>query len=71
MEFDRAYANPVCHLTRRARLHFGRYWIDTRGSLCDPADQYTPGALPSLPGMFKSLGYHTALFGKWHVGANP
>jgi len=70
LSFERAFANPVCHNSRRS-LTFGRYWIDSRGTYCDPPNQYTPGAMLSLPKLAQAMGYRTALFGKWHVGSNP
>jgi arylsulfatase A len=70
MSFDRAFANPSCSSSRRS-LHFGRWWTESRGEYCKPADEHTPGRLPTFPRLAQSLGYQTALFGKWHVGSNP
>lgn len=67
------YANSaVCSATRTA-LVTGRYQYRLRVGLEepiareDPALRLPPGH-PTLPSLFKALGYRTALVGKWHIG---
>jgi arylsulfatase/arylsulfatase A len=69
MRFRRAYAAPWCSPARRM-LHTGEYWTAGSGDACTGV--WTPEACPptllSLPKVAKLAGYHTGLFGKWHLG---
>ena len=70
MEWTRAYTQPACPQTR-ATLMFGRVWSVLTGGTCE-ATSY-PDDAPreewlSLAEHFASIGYHTGLFGKWHLG---
>src|SRR5579871_4846465 len=63
---------PAC-TPSRAALMTGQYSIRNGLSLV-----IVPGSPDTLPGhaitmaeMFKSAGYATAIFGKWHLGAEP
>ncbi len=79
MTFRRHYSFPVCSPTRHALL-FGRLPLrdgigDSVGSYLPPSEENpTPGLeLLSLPDNFTFTPraiYHTALFGKWHLGTN-
>ncbi len=74
VRFERAYAMPVCSISRHC-LFFGRYpRRDGIASLVDDerapaADNPTPSSrLPSLPGLTGAHGFETAILGKWHLG---
>ncbi|MEZ5897195.1 MAG: sulfatase-like hydrolase/transferase [Parvularculaceae bacterium] len=68
------YANsPVCSATRTA-LITGKYQYRFRCGLEEPIGPFNiglPEATPTLPLLLKSLGYRTALVGKWHIGSLP
>jgi len=67
VEFTRFYVCPVCAPTRGGLLT-GRWplrvgpWGVTQGQETMHAEEVT------LAEMLRSAGYHTALFGKWHLG---
>lgn len=70
-----AYANSaVCSATRTA-LMTGRYQYRLECGLEEPIplrrDVGIPPNHPTLPSLFKRLGYATALVGKWHLGRLP
>lgn len=70
-----AYANSaVCSATRTA-LMTGRYQYRLACGLEEPIplrrDVGIPPDHPTLPSLFKNLGYATALVGKWHLGRLP
>ncbi len=65
--------SSVCSPTRAGFLT-GRY--QQRVGVVDVVARHldTPGLDPSeltLPRLFKTAGYRTALFGKWHLGSQP
>jgi hypothetical protein len=76
VRFTQAYANSaVCSATRFALLT-GRYPYRLRGGLEEPiartgAHHGLPPEHPTLPSLLRSLGYRTALIGKWHLGHPP
>ena len=68
VQFNRAWSNPVCSPTR-ATILTGRYSFRT-----GVGDALYNNELPeseySLAEALHSLGYGTALFGKWHLGTS-
>jgi arylsulfatase A-like enzyme len=69
------YANsPVCSATRTA-LITGAYQYRLRVGLEEPIGNDglvgLPSSAPTLPRLFKRLGYRTSLIGKWHLGGLP
>jgi arylsulfatase A-like enzyme len=76
VRFMQAYANSaVCSATRFA-LITGRYQYRLPGGLEEPlagAGQHLglPPEHPTLPSLLKTVGYTTALIGKWHLGTLP
>src|ERR1041384_531971 len=69
IELTQHYIYPVCSPTRAALLS-GRY--ATRFGVTNPQN---PRAYPwdtvTLARALKSVGYDTALMGKWHLGSSP
>ena len=79
LRFTQGYSNsPVCSPTRFA-LMTGRYQYRYRGGCEEPINVRSknsavlglPPDIPSLPSMLRSVGYRTALVGKWHLGYPP
>lgn len=69
VELTQHYVAATCSPTRSAFLS-GRYW--SRFGILGPDNRR---ALPldtvTLPRALKSVGYETALTGKWHLGSKP
>jgi len=76
VRFSQWYANaPVCSASRAAILT-GKYPDRTgvRGALTSEPTWDVPGLRQgetTLPAVLRNLGYHTAAFGKWHLGSAP
>jgi len=82
MNFSRVYAaNPICSPSRTA-VYSGRYPVETgfqvnpgeEGSTTnnhEPARMIDPQVFPCMGTHFKSAGYETAYFGKWHIPYPP
>jgi len=82
MHFTQAYA--ACHVCSptRGSIISGQYparthltdWLPGRKEYSfqkfQNADhvQHLPYGIPTLPGLLKAAGYHTAIYGKWHLG---
>lgn len=62
--FDQFWATPAC-TTTRAALITGQHGF-TSGVTHVPAA--LPPGIPTLPSTLRDHGYHTAAFGKWHLG---
>jgi arylsulfatase A-like enzyme len=76
VRFTQWYANaPVCSASRAA-IMTGKYpdRAGVRGALRSEPSWDVPGLRPgetTLPRLLRDLGYHTAAFGKWHLGSAP
>ncbi len=74
VRFTQWYSNaPVCSASR-ASIMTGKYSERTgvSGALVSQPDYDVPGLRAgetTLPGLLKQQGYHTAAFGKWHLGS--
>jgi arylsulfatase A-like enzyme len=76
VRFTQWYANaPVCSASRSAILT-GKYpdRAGVKGALPSQPDWNVPGLRDgetTLPRELRTLGYHTAAIGKWHLGSAP
>jgi arylsulfatase A-like enzyme len=74
VKLTHTYANSsVCSPTRTALLT-GQYQYRFRAGLDEPIANVNRGIAPDVPtlaNIFRDAGYHTALTGKWHLGAAP
>lgn len=70
-----AYANSAVCSASRTAIITGRYQDRLQVGLYEPGpggDNYgIPEGHPTLPLLFKSVGYRTSLIGKWHLGDPP
>src|ERR1051326_4919876 len=76
VRFTQWYSNaPICSASRAAILT-GKYpdRAGVQGALPSEPTWDVPGLRQgetTLPGLLRNLGYHTAAFGKWHLGSAP
>lgn len=76
LRFNHGYSGSATCSPTRVSLYTGRYPGRAFVGLAEPiimADDKTgiPADHPTLPQLMKAGGYHTAMFGKWHVGHLP
>ena len=66
VRFTHAYcANPLC-VPSRAAMFSGRYPHET-GVQTNSAEAFRPGRFACMGTIFRSAGYDTGFFGKWHM----
>jgi len=69
LELTQHYVAPVCSPTRTGLLT-GRCW--SRFGITTPTNNRAlPWDTVTLPKALKSVGYDTAISGKWHLGSKP
>jgi arylsulfatase A-like enzyme len=69
VRLEQHYSLPVCSPTRSALLS-GRF--NSRFGCTNPTnDRVYPFDTTTLASALKSVGYETALIGKWHLGSKP
>jgi arylsulfatase A-like enzyme len=69
VELTQHYVAPVCSPTRTA-LMTGRFW--SRFGVTSPQNNRAlPWETVTLPRALQSVGYDTAITGKWHLGSKP
>jgi arylsulfatase A-like enzyme len=74
MRFLQGYANSAVCTASRVALMTGRYQYRLPIGLEEPLgvrDIGLPPEQPTMPSLFKNLGYGTTLLGKWHLGSLP
>jgi arylsulfatase A-like enzyme len=77
LKLPQSYANSANCSPTRFGLITGRYQQRLAGGLWEPLtlaaekDVGLPPTHPTLPSLFKGLGYGTTLVGKWHLGTLP
>ncbi|MBL8829834.1 MAG: sulfatase-like hydrolase/transferase [Planctomycetaceae bacterium] len=69
VELTQHYVAPVCSPTRSALLT-GRYW-SRFGVTAPQNNRALPWDTVTLPSALRSVGYDTAITGKWHLGSKP
>ncbi len=69
LELNQHYVAPMCTPTRTALLT-GRYW-SRFGNTAPSNTQVLPFDTVTLATALDSLGYHTGITGKWHLGSLP
>ena len=69
VRLDQQYVTPMCSPTR-ATLLSGRY-ASRFGVTSAQNERAFPFNTVTLPRALKSVGYETALIGKWHLGSAP
>lgn len=68
LRFENAIANPVCQASRRS-ISFGDFRVHPSGDVCAQPTARTPGL--ELISLAERARRSSAVFGKWHEGANP
>src|SRR5215813_12622648 len=77
MRFTQGYANSAVCSATRAALITGRYQyrlvvgLEEPVTTSSPKNAGLPSSHPTLPSLVKTVGYKTALVGKWHLGFLP
>lgn len=68
-EFDRFYVSPLCAPTR-ASLLTGRYHLKTGATSVSNGLEIMDSEEETIAEVFKTNGYKTGIFGKWHNGSH-
>ncbi len=67
IRFTNFHVTPMCTPTR-GELMTGRDAMDNGATMVNQGRSMMRAELPTMADIFKQNGYHTAHFGKWHLG---
>ena len=72
LQLNRFYVAPTCSPTRAALLTgMPASRLGILAPISGKSEKTLPDSIITLPAQLKTMGYQTALFGKWHLGLQP
>ncbi len=72
LQLNRFYVAPTCSPTRAALLTgMPASRLGILAPISGKGEKTLPDSIITLPAQLKTIGYQTALFGKWHLGLQP
>ncbi|PKA98540.1 arylsulfatase A-like enzyme [Flavobacteriaceae bacterium MAR_2009_75] len=72
LQLNRFYVAPTCSPTRAALLTgMPASRLGILAPISGKSEKTLPDSIITLPAQLKTIGYQTALFGKWHLGLQP